>query len=74
MQGHERDAGQAYQSVASALSGARTAAEAAAETPPEAAAEVPAEPAATIPTHAPQGAENPEPRPPEPAPPISWLD
>jgi hypothetical protein len=35
---------------------------------------VPAEPAATIPTHAPQGAENPEPRPPEPAPPISWLD
>jgi hypothetical protein len=124
MQGHERDAGQAYQSVASALSGARTAAEAAAETPAEipaeaadetpaeipaeaaaetpgepaeaaaetpgepaespleppeplpvdAAAEVPAEPAAAIPTDAPQEADKPEPRPPEPAPPISWLD
>jgi hypothetical protein len=126
MQGHERDAGQAYQSVASALSGARTAAEAAAETPAEiraeaaaeslaeipaeaaaetpaeiraeaaaeslaeipaeaaaetpaeipaeAAAEVPAEPAAAIPTDAPQEVESPEPRPPEPAPPISWLD
>jgi hypothetical protein len=105
MQGHERDAGQAYQSVASALSGARTAAEAASEAaaetpaeipaeaaaetpgepaespaePPEplpvdAAAEVPAEPAAAIPTDAPQEVESPEPRPPEPAPPISWLD
>lgn len=102
MQGHERDAGQAYQSVASALSGARAAAEAAAEPPAElpaeaateptaeipaespaelpealpadAAAEVPAEPAAAIPTDAPQEADKPEPRPPEPTPPISWLD
>jgi hypothetical protein len=120
MQGHERDAGQAYQSVASALNGARTAAESAAESPAEpaaespaeaaaevpaehaqspaepaaespaeAAAEVPAEhaqspaepaaespaePAAIIPTDARRESEGPEPRPPEPAPPISWLD
>jgi hypothetical protein len=86
MQGHERDAAEAYRSVASALSGARTAAEtpveppaeAAAETPveppAEVAAEVPAEQAATSPTRAPQEADDPEPRLPDPAPPISWLD
>jgi hypothetical protein len=106
MQGHERDAGQAYQSVASALNGARTAAEPAAESPAEPAAEVPAaepaaespavpavevpaehaqspaepavespaELAAIIPTDAPKESEGRQLRPPEPAPPISWLD
>jgi hypothetical protein len=57
MQGHERDAGQAYQSVASALSRARTAAETPTETPAEAAAETPtetpAEAAAETPTETP---------------------
>jgi hypothetical protein len=52
IQGHERDAGQAYQSVASALSGARTAAEATSETPTEAPAEAAAEPLAEIPAQA----------------------
>jgi hypothetical protein len=52
MQGHERDAGQAYQSVASALSGARTAAEAAAEPPTEAPTEAVAEPPTEAPTEA----------------------
>ena len=101
MQGHEHDAGQAYQSVASALSGARAAAEppaktptgpaeAVAEVPAEAVAEVPAEPPGPLPvdaaadvpaergagslTETPPEAESPESRPPEPAPPISWLD
>ncbi|MGA3056621.1 MAG: hypothetical protein ABSE70_01095 [Candidatus Limnocylindrales bacterium] len=89
MLGQESDAGEAYQSVASALRGARTAAEKPAETPAEppktpveppgtlpvdATAEVPAEPAASIPTDAPQEGEGPEHRPPEPAPPISWSD
>jgi hypothetical protein len=98
MQGHEQDAGQAYQSVASALSGARAAvrppaeapagpADAVAGTPAEAVAELPAEPPGPLPvdagadvpaaiksTEAAPEAERLEPRPPEPAPPISWLD
>jgi hypothetical protein len=55
MQGLEHDAGQAYQSVASALSGARAAAEPPAKTPAgpaEAVAEVPAEPPGPLPVDA----------------------
>jgi tetratricopeptide (TPR) repeat protein len=83
--GQESDAGEAYRSVVSALSEARTAAETPAETPGtpkeqprilpvEAAAEGPEEPAVIIPTDAPQDAERSEDRLPEPGPPISWSD
>jgi hypothetical protein len=80
--GQESDAGEAYQSVASALSEVRTAAETPAEpaaeppgaVPADAAAEVPAEPAAAVTTDAPQEAEGPKLRPPEPVPPIRWSD